>query len=72
MKSLNLIFDETRRQLQIQLNAIESIDGKIGIIIGFTGVILGIVASTDKSKVSCPILFGLGIFLLVVSLTAGI
>lgn len=72
MKSINLIFEEARRQLEIQIGSIGSIDSKIGMIIGFNGVILGIAFSMDRSLISILWLYKIGIFLLFISFLAGI
>lgn len=70
MKSLDLIFEETRRQLELQVRRIESIDGKIGIIFGFTGVIFGIVATVEAKTFVLKIVIGFLMISLILGLGA--
>ena len=68
MDSSNLIFDEVRRQLELQLNALESVDNKVGIMIGFNGVIFGIAASINRDIISYLWIFRIGLIALLISL----
>jgi hypothetical protein len=67
-KSLDLIFDEARRQLKLQNRRIHSVDGKMATIGGFTGVILGIAITKQFLDTHCLGLLKTGIIFLTSSL----
>lgn len=53
---LEIVSAEARRKLEDQLNAVDSIDQKIGNILGFVGVVL-VLAFNSKPSQSCSLLF---------------
>jgi len=53
---LEIISAEARRKLEDQLNAVDSIDQKIGNILGFVSVVL-VLAFNSKPSQSCSLLF---------------
>jgi len=53
---LEITSAEARRKLEVQLNAVDSIDQKIGTILGFSGVVL-VLAFNSKPNQSCSLLF---------------
>jgi len=53
---LEIVSAEARRKLEYQLNAVDSIDQKIGNILGFAGVAL-VLAFNSKPSQSCSLLF---------------
>ena len=53
---LEIVSAEARRKLEDQLNAVDSIDQKIGNILGFVSVVL-ILAFSSKPSQSCSLLF---------------
>lgn len=53
---LEIVSTEARRKLEDQLNAVDSIDQKIGIILGFVGVVL-VLAFNSKPSQSYSLLF---------------
>ena len=55
-KMLEIISAEARIKLEDQLNAVDSIDQKIGNILGFAGIVL-VLAFNSKTSLSCSLLF---------------
>jgi len=53
---LEIVSAEARRKLEDQLNAVDSIDQKIGVILGFAGVVL-VLAFDSKPNQPCSLLF---------------
>ena len=53
---LEIVSAEARRKLEDQLNAVDSIDQKIGVILGFVGVVL-VLAFDSKPNQPCSLLF---------------
>jgi hypothetical protein len=50
LKSLNLIYEETKAKIERQFQTLEALDNKAGIIAGLTGIILGIIVTAKPSN----------------------
>ena len=59
LPSLDLAFSEAKRILDGQFNALDGIDTKASILVGFSGVILAAVFSTAPNLIQHPNLFTL-------------
>jgi len=53
---LEIVSSEARRKLEDQLNAVDSVDQKIGNILGFAGIVL-VLTFNSKPSQSCSLLF---------------
>ena len=65
---LKIACEEARRKLTDQLNAVDSIDQKIGVILGFAGVILAILFNKTPIGFVPSILYSIGQGCVVISI----
>lgn len=68
IEMLKIACEEARRKLTDQLNAVDSIDQKIGTILGFAGVILAVLFNKEPSGWTPFVLYSIGEILVVVSI----
>jgi len=68
IEMLKIACEEARRKLTDQLNAVDSIDQKIGAILGFAGVILAVLFNKEPSEWIPLVLYFIGKILVLVSI----
>lgn len=70
--SLDLIYEETRMQIDRQLTNFRALDAKANVVTGIAGIILGLVVSGGIAEVSCAILRIAVVLLLLLSVLSAL